>query len=985
MEGNKPVLIMATNNEHKLREIRQILGEHYEVKGLADIGCHEDIPETAETLEGNALQKARYVHEHYGTDCFADDTGLEVEALDGAPGIFTARFGHMNGYGESHDSDANIRCLLDKLRDTDNRKARFRTVIALIRNGEEHQFEGIVEGEILREKTGTDGFGYDPIFAPTETGVSFAEMGPQEKNRISHRGRATQKLAAFLKMCMLFLLLFPQLFTLNTSPLHHFFTPLHAQAIGEWKLYPSYQIAQKNIAVNKSVYILTISQQQIYSNIKENYNLMRYDTEDTSVHTYSVLDILNDRQITQMAYSEEVKRLILVYENGNIDLLDLNDKVQNIASLKQSSLSNKDVKNIYIDGHMAYLATGFGFVTVDMQEGVIRDTYQLGVEVQAIAVRDGIVYIGTNKGLYYSTDKNMHIMDNWERQSAASNDYVQMFLYNGHVYAVQYSRLYRINDNALGMTQLADGVKFASLINDQLIYITESEACIYQSDTQIQHIALGHQWFSLSYTNGTYWACEGTDGLKGYKLSDDAFVETVGSIHPNSPIRDFSYRMQYVGDRLLVAGGINTPYAIYNPPTAMYFENGEWTNLDENTFQEEYANLRHRNMTHLVQDPTDPTHHYVSGYRTGLYEYRNGKFVSLHNSDNSPLQQIVVNGQALGLNYVGCTGLQYDNDGNLWIMNQQTDTIVRILQPSGRWLSLYYDEINGTETPEDFLFTTSGVNFLISRRMEGRGIFGFHTNGTLNSVRDDKHILRARIINQDGTVYTPDEFYCIAEDLDGRIWCGTQLGLFVINDATTFFDNDFTFEQIKISRNDGSNLADYLLSGVPITCIAVDGANRKWIGTSSNGLYLVSADGQELLQHFMSDDSPLPSDHIQCLAIHPQTGTVMIGTSAGLCSYVSDATEAEEELRGDDVVAYPNPVRPDYRGPIAVRGLTMDGEVKICTSTGQLVWSGTSNGGTFTWNGCNKSGQRVASGVYHVVANTASGKKAVVSRIIVIK
>ena len=191
-------LIMATNNEHKLREIRQILGDKYEVKGLKEIGCLEDIPETSDTLEGNALQKARYVYDHYGLNCFADDTGLEVEALGGAPGIYTARYGSMNGYGDSHDSDANIACLLDRLQGATTRKARFRTVIALLQGGKEHLFEGIVEGEILTERRGQDGFGYDPIFAPVETGITFAEMGPAEKNRISHRGRATQKLVAFL-------------------------------------------------------------------------------------------------------------------------------------------------------------------------------------------------------------------------------------------------------------------------------------------------------------------------------------------------------------------------------------------------------------------------------------------------------------------------------------------------------------------------------------------------------------------------------------------------------------------------------------------------------------------------------------------------------------------------------------------------------------------------------------------------------------------
>ncbi len=192
-------LVMATNNAHKLEEVRQILGCDFSVKGLNDIGCTEDIPETADTLEGNALQKARYVHEHYGVDCFADDTGLEVEALGGAPGVFTARFGAMNGYGESHDADANIRCLLDKLEEAATRAARFRTVIALVQGGKEQLFEGIVEGTILLQRAGKEGFGYDPVFAPIEAdGLAFAQMSAEAKNAISHRGRATKKLAEYL-------------------------------------------------------------------------------------------------------------------------------------------------------------------------------------------------------------------------------------------------------------------------------------------------------------------------------------------------------------------------------------------------------------------------------------------------------------------------------------------------------------------------------------------------------------------------------------------------------------------------------------------------------------------------------------------------------------------------------------------------------------------------------------------------------------------
>lgn len=187
-------IVFATNNAHKLEEVRAILGNRIEILSLNDIGCHDDIPETAETLEGNALLKARYVAEHYHTDCFADDTGLEVEALGGAPGVYSARYAG----GEGHDSEANMRKLLLNLNDQPNRRARFRTVIALVLDGKEHLFEGIVKGNISTERQGTSGFGYDPIFIPEGHAESFAQMGNEEKNKISHRARATEKLCKFL-------------------------------------------------------------------------------------------------------------------------------------------------------------------------------------------------------------------------------------------------------------------------------------------------------------------------------------------------------------------------------------------------------------------------------------------------------------------------------------------------------------------------------------------------------------------------------------------------------------------------------------------------------------------------------------------------------------------------------------------------------------------------------------------------------------------
>ena len=206
-------IVFATNNEHKLSEIRAILGPSFDVVSLADIGCHEDIPETGQTLEENALMKAEYVYNKYHLSCFADDTGLEVEALNGAPGVYSARYAAIVPAGEpagpSHDSEANMARLLRELANNNNRKARFRTVIALIEKKDVcpcgctsiklvHKFEGIVNGEIIREKRGGEGFGYDPIFQPEGYSETFAELGLDIKNKISHRARATQKLAEYL-------------------------------------------------------------------------------------------------------------------------------------------------------------------------------------------------------------------------------------------------------------------------------------------------------------------------------------------------------------------------------------------------------------------------------------------------------------------------------------------------------------------------------------------------------------------------------------------------------------------------------------------------------------------------------------------------------------------------------------------------------------------------------------------------------------------
>lgn len=745
-----------------------------------------------------------------------------------------------------------------------------------------------------------------------------------------------------------------------------------AQQIGTWDVYPSYWNATRNVVAGDIIYSLTDG------------NLLAYRTEDTEVRTFDRLTQLNGVRIKDIAYSHTAHRLIIVYEDCNIDLMNASEDVQNLSALRDKSMTSKTFNSLCVDGNMAYLAMSFGVVEVDMQEGVFVNTYTLDMDVQSVAVLDGCIYAATTQGIYKGSLSD-HLQDKSQWTRISEQAFTQLATLGSEIIGKAATSLSRISPDG-SSSQFSNGrFNFMHLSGETLVWGNNSLIYYCQTPDKISYVREANQWNDASYVNGTFWVSQGNDGLLAYTVKEGKFIQSAGPIRPNSPQRDLFYRIHWEGDRLLVAGGVNTVDADYHPATSMYLENGEWTNFQEmDSAPEGYTNFRLYNTTHLVQDPEDATHHFASPYRSGLCEYRDGKFVKIYHSDNSPLRSILPNISSY-YNYVSCSGLSFDQDNNLWMLCSQTDTIIRIRKADGTWRALYYQEIANASLCDDYLMHSSGLVMMVSRRLDKSGIFCLDHNGTLSNRADDRHILRHNIINQDNTSYQPDEFYCLCEDLDGQVWVGTNLGLFLIPDPRNFFDNDFHYEQVKINRNDGSGLADYLLSGVSINCLTVDGANRKWVGTHNDGIYLISADGQEMIHHFTTKDSPILSNTIQSIAVHPTTGRVMIATDKGLCSYVAEATEAVDKMDASQVTVFPNPVTADYTGPVAVRGLAMDSEVKILSSSGQLVWSGTSAGGTFTWNGCNKRGRRVASGVYHVVANNAQGKNAIVTRIIVIK
>ena len=420
----------------------------------------------------------------------------------------------------------------------------------------------------------------------------------------------------------------------------------------------------------------------------------------------------------------------------------------------------------------------------------------------------------------------------------------------------------------------------------------------------------------------------------------------------------------------------------------MKYEGGRWTIFDEEGPTAAAQGGAYTNAISIAQDPADSEHHWVGTRSSGIYEFRNYKLASHYDSDNSPLTSILPESRSY-YKYVWISALAYDDQRNLWMCNNQTDTILHILKPDGSWLKYYYDEIAGYPTFDHIIFDRRGWAWVNSRRLTDggslAGILVINTNGTINTQHDDTHRFHTTLTNQDGTSYTINELYDMVEDLDGNIWVGTEKGLFTCYEPANVLNADYKFTQIKISREDGTGLADYLLSGVPVTCIAVDGANRKWIGTGGSGLYLISADGQQTLHRFTKNDSPLISDNINDICINGQTGEVFFATDQGLCSFMADAVDAEDELDKNNLKVYPNPVRPENRNLVHVTGLAFNTNVKIANAAGRLVYEGTSNGGEFTWNCKTTAGKQVASGIYYILATDSDGKKGASTKVLIVR
>ena len=462
----------------------------------------------------------------------------------------------------------------------------------------------------------------------------------------------------------------------------------------------------------------------------------------------------------------------------------------------------------------------------------------------------------------------------------------------------------------------------------------------------------------------------------------DKYISIVQTLDPMGPDYNHFYEGKFLNGQLYTTGGFfisGMPDPHY-PGIIQVYDGNDWMTYEENI--DKKTGYRYIDINCLDVMPGNPEY-VIAGGRTGMYEFNNGALVRYHNKDNSPLRGAVDNGKHLGNDYVLISGMKFDKNGHLWILNNQTEgvTLLEFDPVENKW----------TDHHNKILTNDNGIGKHAFRSMiiDSRGLLWFVNDNWVQPAvfvcdMENNVVLKYdNFTNQDGTHYSINWITCVCEDKDGNIWVGTDMGPFMIQKSEVG-ESNVTFYQEKIPRNDGTNYADYLLTGVSISTIAVDGGNRKWFGSDNAGAFLISADNMQQLQNFTTANSKLISDNISYININPTSGEVFFLSDRGLCSYQSDASEPAESMNDDTVYAYPNPVTPDYTGLITITGLTYDADVKITSSNGALIAEGRSNGGMFTWDGKDKKGKRVAAGVYMVVTATSSGSKGTVCKIAVI-
>ena len=723
-----------------------------------------------------------------------------------------------------------------------------------------------------------------------------------------------------------------------------------------------------------------------------------YDESDNTINRLSTISGLSDVEVSTLKYNTKTNTLLIAYRNGNIDLLVNNNEIINVAFIKKSDIvGNKTINRIEMVEELAYLSCGFGIVVFDSRPAKreIKETYFIGdtaknYAVYDVAVTPDTIFAVTEKGLFKGPrERNLADYRSWIRdEGLPPGEFSLIEIMEGRFFVNEKkgqteSDVVYISDGGSWQEIGEIGDTSGATTRNYDFTVSENELLVSQDYTlwsytkelkQIEKIfTYGDQASprpnGAIKRNGYYWIADRASGL--VKLADNYRIEMLTI---NSPETDRVFFLDILqGHVWLAAGGYTANFGnLFYWPILSHYENNEWSNVSRTT--EAWLDSVFDLVTVAI-DPNDPAHVFAGSWGRGLLELKNEEVVKVYDGSNQTEHSLLTrnDGEAV---FVG--GLSYDEQGNLWISNSFNSRLLSVYTAEGEWRSFSLQGIANADAAVAHILADANNNVWMLQHRDDR-IIVYNHNGTPLDVSDDPPPVA--LSNSEGSGNLPgDHIFCITEDRNGEVWVGTNKGVAVFyNPGAIFNGGNYDAQQIFIQQDGTTQI---LFATEAVTAIAVDGANRKWIGTQNAGVFLMSADGTEELLHFYTDNSPLFSNNIHTIEIDHLTGEVYIGTDKGLISYKGTATEPQDKI--SKVTVYPNPVKPEYTGLIAINGLTERTLVKITDVSGALVYETESLGGQAVWDGKNFDGERVATGVYLIFASGNNGEETNVSKVMIL-
>ena len=713
-------------------------------------------------------------------------------------------------------------------------------------------------------------------------------------------------------------------------------------------------------------------------------SLLAYDKEFDSVLAYDRTNGLNDSDIADIRYSSPKGKLLIVYKNGNIDILS-DEGTYNIPHLKNNtSIQDKTINRIDLIGNRAYISAAFGILVVDMEKEEIMDTYHLGINTYAVAIHKEQIFAATDGGIRKAAlVDNLVDKGNWHTHPCntslfdAKKTRALFAVGSGLVYGIPNKGVYKETQGSFSSLLNASTLHSLVLNGTELIALCAPHFYLINEGKAPRKVGFAAKDITPSGSS-SFWLAAGEQGAVCIKKANDGAFKVEGTPKRlNSPHTNTPYRLHFAGDKLYVAAGGKTANGVgFNTQgIVMGFENGQWDVIDQASVKDKFG-VYMKDYTSLVVHPTKPNQLFAASFGFGLVRFEEGKAAALYNNKNSTIESVLPG----KMDYDRIDGLAFDREGNLWMTNSEVQNPIKVLGADGKWHGIYNRFLTKQYTLNDILITSSGAKWFNIPRVNP-SIVVFDEAGTLDNDKDDKSVIFQSFTDTDGKTIQAGSYTAMAEDRDGFVWVASNMGplCFTSPNRALTEPESLRATRIKMENEDGSLF--YFMDNIKVSCIKVDAGNRKWFGTESNGVYVLDASNTEMVHHFDTDNSPLLSNSIFSIDIDPKTGTVFIGTDKGLISYKGEAIEGKEDF--SNVYAYPNPVRREMDDRVIITGLMDDSNVKITDLNGNLLYETKSFGGQASWNCRTAQGERVATGIYIVLASNEDGE-GVVTKIMVV-